>query len=594
MFVERLHNTEIMRTTRLLLHLMGNERLYVVGWIGSLAASTAAMLVIPTVMRRVIDQGFNGLGHINTVFISLGAIALVLALTTAARLYFVSALGDKVVSRLRKTLFSRLVTRELDFHHQHPSAELLSRLTTDSEYARILISAGFSVALRSALTLAGATFMMFATLPSLAALTAVAVPIAVFPIILSARRLRRMSREHVDLLVRAKIIASEVLGYIRAVKEFTRESHEATRYARAIDESTAGSMRRTVAQSAMAALAIALTFGAIVFVLWVGARQVASGGITAGVLGQFILYAIFAGSAVAELLETWGTLQRSAGAVDRIAELFDAPGEFNEGLPSLPPPTGEIRFESIKFAYRSNLNKEILDNFNLSIRAGETIAIVGASGAGKSTLLSLLTRLYEPQQGRILLDGHDISMFNLASVRSAFGVVPQVNAIFSCSARENIRYGHLQATDVEVKNAAIAAEADDFIESLVEGFDEPLGERGAKLSGGQQQRISIARAILKNAPILLLDEATSALDAHTEQIVQIALRRLMANRTTIVIAHRLSTVMKADRIIVMDRGAIIGDGTHYSLMNTCPKYADLVRIQFNYQSEDSISGVWSA
>lgn len=572
--------TGIRETARLVASLMRRERALVFWWLLSLVAASVAMLAVPLGVRRVIDHGFNTPSNINIVFAGLAGIALLLALTTAARLFFVSHLGDRVVSNLRKNLFSQLIRRDLDFHHQRLSAELLSRLTTDSEYLRIMVGTALSIALRSAITLVGATVMLFSTSPVLAAMAAVVIPVAVVPIVLVSRRLRIMSRDSVDEMAKATTVAAEVLMAVRAVKEFAREDHEERRYADAVDRASASARRRVVAQTGLAATAIALVFSAIIGVLWLGARAVTAGEMSPGTLGQFVLYAVIGGMAVAELLETWSTIQRSVGAVGRIAALYElSPSLDATAGACLVVQRGALTFEGVRFAYASSPDKPILEDFNLEVAPGCCTALVGPSGAGKSTLFALLLRLHEPQRGRILVDGVELRQCDARSVRELIAIVPQAPAIFAMSARENIRYGRLDATDKEVEAAARAADADVFIRNLPRGYDEPLGERGGRLSGGQLQRIAIARAMLKDAPILLLDEATSALDAGSERAVHDALKRLMAGRTTLVIAHRLSTVLDAAEIVVMEHGQIINRGSHTQLLAGGGLYADFARMQ---------------
>lgn len=573
--------TGIRETVRLVASLMRRERGLVLWWLLSLLAASVAMLAVPLGVRRVIDHGFNTPSNINIVFAGLVGIALLLALTTAARLYFVSHLGDRVVGNLRKNLFGQLIRRDLDFHHQRLSAELLSRLTTDSEYLRIMVSTALSVALRSLITLVGATVMLFGTSPVLAAMAAIVIPVAVVPIILVSRRLRTMSRESVDQMAKATTVAAEVLMAVRAVKEFAREDHEECRYADAVDRASASARRRVVAQTGLAVTAITLVFSGIIGVLWLGARAVTAGEMSPGTLGQFVLYAVIGGMAVAELLETWSTIQRSVGAVGRIAALYELTPSPVDATASacLQVQRGALTFEGVRFAYASSPDKPILEDFNLEVAPGRCTALVGPSGAGKSTLFALLLRLHEPQRGRILVDGVDLRQCDARSVRELIAIVPQAPAIFAMSARENIRYGRLDATDKEVEAAARAADANVFIRNLPGGYDEPLGERGGRLSGGQLQRIAIARAMLKDAPILLLDEATSALDAGSERAVHDALKRLMAGRTTLVIAHRLSTVLDAAEIVVMEGGQVINRGSHTQLLAGGGLYADFARMQ---------------
>lgn len=575
-----------MTALSLLLTLVREEKRYAAGWAISLLASTLAMLAVPVSVRTVIDGGFSGTNGVSAAFPLLACVALVMALTTSLRLYCVSTLSDRVVGRLRKRLFPKLLARELEFHHEHPSIELVSRLTTDAESLRIFLGASVSIAVRSGLILCGATIMLFASEPKLAVMMLVVVPLAVAPIFFSAYRLRRASREYVDLLARSKAVAAEALSLVRAVKEFGRETHLASLYSESVDATIEGSRRRTIAQSIMTGLTISLIFGAVILVLKVGATMVAANYISPGVLGQFLLYALLAGSSAAELLETWSTFQRSVGSADRIAELWvQAPGDA--GDPTLQIEKGSIEFECVDFAYRSRPDSLIIRELSLKIPAGQRVALVGPSGCGKSTLLSLMLRLYKPQRGRILIDGMDLSDLDCKSLRESMAVVPQSPAIFAASVRENIRFGSLKATDRDVENAGCVANADAFIRAFPRGYDEQLGERGVRLSGGQQQRIAIARAAIKNSRILLLDEATSALDALTEKSVSDALLRLTSGKTTIIVAHRLATVKAVDRIIVLDDGKIVGDGTHEALLGSCTSYSKFVRLQLLPEGQNS-------
>lgn len=570
-------------TLRLLRHLMSQEPGLCVGWLLSLLAAAAAMLAMPLAVRRVVDQGFSDPSRIHVVFALLLSVGIVLAVTTATRLYFVSQLGDRVVTRLRKDVFWQLLNRSLDFHHNTRSAELLSRLTTDAEYLRILVGSALSVAIRSIMTIVGAAAMLMATSPKLAAWALVAILLAVIPIIVSARRQRSMARESQDLIAKATAVASEVFGAIRTVKEFVREPHESTRYTDAVEAASRKIRRRVLAQAAQVLVAIGLVFGAVVFVMWVGAQDVAASRMSAGVLAQFVFYAVIGGSAVAEMLDIWTAVQRSVGGVERLAALYEfAPSHrpVKLAVKTTARTIGRITFEGVDFAYASMPDKPVLTDFSLHVQIGECVALVGPSGGGKSTVFLLLMQLYKPVRGRILIDGQDLADEHPEWMREHIAIVPQVPVIFAASARENIRYGRLDATDAEVEAAAVAAEADGFIRTLPNGYDEPLGERGVRLSGGQQQRIAIARAMLKDAPILLLDEATSALDAQSERAVQVALERIRAGRTTLVIAHRLSTVMRADRIAVISDGSIVGCGTHQELVDRGGLYADLARLQF--------------
>ena len=551
----------------------------------ALAASSTATLSLPVAFRRMIDQGFtqDSGGDIDRAFVFLFLVAVALALATAARFFFVSLLGERVVADLRERLYAHLIALDAGFHDRNRSGELISRLTADAELLRGVIATSMSVALRSIVTFTGSIVMLFVTSPQLAAYALVGIPLAVLPIVLGGRRLQKISRTTQDRVADANALANETLGEVRTVQAHAREPYELGRFGEALKISVATARKRIRAQAWVTAIAIVLVFGAITLVLWSGAHDVIGGRMTAGALGQFVLYALIGGGSVGALAEVWNELQRAAGGMGRISELLEEQSAISApaNAQSLPQPVrGDLAFDNVTFHYPMRPDLPALDAFTLHVRPGETIALVGPSGAGKSTVFTMLLRFHDPQAGRLSVDGIDIRALDPAALREAIALVPQQPAIFATSARDNIRYGRLDASDAEVEAAVAAAHASDFISALPQGLDTQLGERGARLSGGQQQRIAIARALLKDAPILLLDEATSALDAQSERAVQQALETLMEGRTTLVIAHRLATILMADRIVVMDRGRIVAEGTHQELLAQGGLYAELARLQF--------------
>lgn len=555
------------------------------GWLFFLALSSGASLVLPVAVRHIIDRGFlaSNLATINGTFLALFGVAVVLALATAARYYCIALLGERSLASMRTALYRHVMGLDVGFYESTRVGELTSRLGTDTEVVQTLVGSGISVALRSAVMLIGAAAAMAWTSPRLAGLTALVIPAVMLPILVFGRRVQKLSRHSQDRIADAAAVANETLNAVQAVKAYGREPIESRRYGDAIARALATARRRIGMRSVLTAAVIVLIFGAITLVLWAGARDVISGELAPGVLSQFVLYAIFAAGSVAGLSEVWGDVLRAAGAMERIGELFaERPviktPEAPEPLPR--PVTGSLRFEHVSFRYPTRPDVLALTEFDLDIAPGETVALVGPSGAGKSTVFSLLLRFHDPATGSIRFDGVDLRTLALPELRGAIALVPQETIIFGGTAADNIRFGREDATDAEVRDAALLAEADSFISALPEGYEAALGERGVRLSGGQKQRIAIARAILRDAPLLLLDEATSALDAQSEAAIQHALEHLEKGRTTLVIAHRLATVQRADRIVVMDGGRIVAQGTHVELLKQGGLYAELARLQF--------------
>ena len=564
---------------------VSRHRTLFVAWLLALGCSSVATLTLPKAFGTMIDQGFaqGGGAAIDRAFLLLFAVAVALALATSARFFFVSLLGEKVVADLRERLYAHLVGLDLGFHDRNRSGELVSRLTADAELLRSVIGSTMSVALRSVVTFLGSLAMLFVTSPRLAAFALIGIPLAVLPIVLGARRLQKISRASQDRVADANALAAETLGAVATVQAHAREPYERSRFGSALQAAVATARRRIQAQAWVTAIAIVLVFGAITLVLWSGAHDVASGRMTAGTLGQFVLYALIGGGSVGALAEVWNELQRAAGGMGRISELLEeSPAIRAPATPlALPTPVrGDIVLDGVTFHYPQRPDAPALEDFSLHVRPGETVALVGPSGAGKSTVFSMLLRFHDPQGGAVRVDGLDLRRVDPAALRESIALVPQHPTIFATTARDNIRYGRLDASDADVDAAVRAAHAAGFVAAMPEGLDTQLGERGARLSGGQQQRIAIARALLKDAPILLLDEATSALDAQSERAVQQALETLMQGRTTLVIAHRLATVLKADRIVVMDHGRIVAEGRHEDLLAQDGLYAELARLQF--------------
>jgi ATP-binding cassette subfamily B protein len=574
-----------LNTYRMLLPLLGEQRLLIIGWLFFLTISSAATLTLPAAARFMIDRGFGQTDPqlLNAGFMGLFVVAMVMAAAGALRYFCITLLGERVAAKLRTRLYAHLLTLDQAFFERTRSGELVSRLAADTELVQTVVGSTLSLSLRSLLMLVGSTVMLIVTSPRLAGLTALVIPAVILPIVVLGRRVEKLSRESQDRIADASAVASESINAIHTVQAYTREPRERERYSNAVWLALKTAGHRIATTAWLTALVILLGFGAITLVLWAGAHAVLAGEMNAGVLAQFVLYAVVAAGSVGGLTEVWGELLRCAGALGRISELLDTRAEIRSPEQPIPLPRplrGSIRIEQVGFHYPSRPGQAALHDFSLSIEAGETVALVGPSGAGKSTLFQLLQRFHDPQSGRITLDGEDLRSLDLAELRNAFALVPQDPVLFGASAADNIRFGRLDADDGAIEVAARAAEAHEFLRELPQGYDTYLGERGVRLSGGQQQRIAIARALLRDAPVLLLDEATSSLDAQSEHLIQQALTRLIANRTTLVIAHRLSTVQKADRIVVLERGRIVAMGTHEQLLREGGLYAELARLQF--------------
>ncbi|WP_370193003.1 MULTISPECIES: ABC transporter transmembrane domain-containing protein [Aurantimonas] len=559
----------------------------------SLAALTT--LSLPLAVRRVIDKGFDApsTAFIDTYFAMLVVLAAVLAIASAGRYYFVITLGERVVADLRKDVFSRITRLSPGFYDRALTGEIVSRLTADTTQIKSVVGATASLALRNAILFIGAVVMMVITSPGLSLIVIAAIPVIIVPLVAFGRSVRRRSRYAQDTLADATAYATEAIGAVRTVQAFTSETATGNRFAAAVDRAFQAARASVSARAFLTAFAIFLIFSSIIAVLWIGAQQVTEGTMSGGTLGQFLLYAVFAAGAVGQLSEVWGEIAQAAGAAERLSELLaEEPAIRSPADPvALPRPArGEVVFDRVSFAYPTRPDVSTVHDLSFTVKHGETVAIVGPSGAGKSTIFSLIERFYDPDAGRVLIDGVDVRTADLEQLRSRIALVPQDVTIFAATAAENIGFGDPDASRPQVVSAARSALAEGFIEAMQDGYDTVIGERGITLSGGQRQRVAIARAILRDAPILLLDEATSALDAESEILVQRALEKLMEGRTTLVIAHRLATVLKADRILVLDGGQIVEEGTHASLIAKDGIYARLARLQFEAGRTDAMLG----
>ena len=550
----------------------------------ALTLTASVSLMLPVAVRRVVDNfGTESDALLDKYFLAALGIAAMLAVGTALRYLLVTRLGELVVTDIRKAVFARVINMSPAFFENLMTGEVLSRITTDTTVIQSVIGSSISIALRNVLLFLGGLALMLFTSTKLTLMVLLVVPLVIVPIMVLGRRLRKLSRENQDWIAESSGNASEALLSVQTVQAFTHEAQSRTNFNRVTDLSLSAAMRRINTRALLTMIVIFLIFTGVVVVLWMGARDVRAGGMSVGVLVQFVIYSVMVAGAVGALSEIWSELQRAAGATERLVELLHAEDTVNDPVrPKVlnAPVKGEITFEDVSFQYPSRPNVSALDKVTLTIQPGETVALVGPSGAGKTTIIQMIQRFYDPSKGQVKLDGMALQDMQRDAFRQHMALVPQDPVIFADSARENIRFGRLDATDAEVEAAAKAAAAHEFITALPEGYDSPLGERGVMLSGGQKQRIAIARAILRDAPVLLLDEATSALDAESERLVQAAVDELAESRTTIIVAHRLATVKKADRIIVMEEGRIVAQGRHDDLVAEGGLYAKLARLQF--------------
>lgn len=554
------------------------------GAILALISTAVISLILPIAVRRVVD-GFetSAVELLDSYFLAALIIAGLLAIGTGLRYYLVTRLGERVVADIRKAVFDKMIGMSPAFYERLMTGEVLSRITTDTTVILSVIGSSISIAARNLLILIGGMGLLFVTSAKLAGLVLLLVPVIIVPIVVMGRRLRVLSRENQDWIANSSGNASEALLSVQAVQAYTHEAQSRALFGDVTERSFLSAKQRIELRAVMTVVIISLVFSGIVGVLWIGARDVRADAMTVGELVQFVIYAVMVAGAVGALSEIWGELQRAAGATERLVELLEADDTVKDPTApvSLPAPVnGRVRFDDVVFHYPSRPESAALDRVSFSVEPGETVALVGPSGAGKTTIIQLLLRFYDPLSGTVSIDEHDLKLLDRVDYRKHVALVPQEPVIFATTARENIRFGRPDATDAEVEEAAKAAAAHEFLVAMPQGYETEVGERGVMLSGGQKQRIAIARAILRDAPILLLDEATSALDAESEQAVQNAVEKLSRDRTTIVVAHRLATVKKADRILVFEEGRIVASGSHDSLVSEGGLYARLARLQF--------------